>query len=334
MATKGTDTATTGIEDLDAQQIRARVAWLYFIGGLTQQEIADQLGLTRLRVNKTLGQLRTDGSVVVDIRLPMANCIDLENRMKERFGLDDVSVIPTLPDDSENQRAVGDAAGGMLDRLLEDGMGLGVGWGKTLTAGLKRLTPRPLPGSWVTSVMGGLTRGSGSSTFEVATGYARAISAECYYLTAPLYFPSVESREALLSHHGIRETMRRARSVDVALVSCGDMTARSLLVQTPTVSENLATLQAAGAVGDLLGVFLDEAGRPVDHPLNERVLSVTPQQLKSVRHSILASGGWYKVNIIRAILRGGYVTRLVTDEMCAAAILDDTGQTPTNSQQT
>ncbi len=44
MPPKGTDTPTTAIEDMDAQQIRARVAWLYFIGGLTQQEIADQLG--------------------------------------------------------------------------------------------------------------------------------------------------------------------------------------------------------------------------------------------------------------------------------------------------
>ncbi|SEH26074.1 sugar-binding transcriptional regulator [Rhizobium sp. NFR12] len=321
MPPKGTETPTTTMEDMDAQQIRARVAWLYFIGGLTQQEIADQLGLTRLRVNKTLGQLRTDGSVVVDIRLPMANCIELENKVKERYGLDEVCVIPTLPDDQENQRAVGDAAGGLLDKLLEDGMGLGVGWGKTLTAGLKRLTPRPLPDSWVTSVMGGLTRGSGSSTFEVATGYARAISAECWYLTAPLYFPSVESREALLAHHGIRETMRRARSVDVALVSCGDMTTRSILVQTPTVSENLDSLLAAGAVGDLLGVFLDADGKPVDHPLHERVLSLTPEQLKSVKHSILASGGWYKVDIIRAILRGGYVKRLVTDENCATGLL-------------
>lgn len=322
MTTKGPDNGAAAIEDMDAQQIRARVAWLYFIGGLTQQEIADQLGLTRLRVNKTLGQLRNDGSVVVDIRLPMAKCIELEQKVRDQFQLEEVCVIPTLPDDLENQRAVGDAAGGILDRLLEDGMGLGVGWGKTLTAGLKRLTPRALPESWVTSIMGGLTRGSGSSTFEVATGYARAISAECWYLTAPLYFPSAESRETLLSHHGIRETMRRARSVDVALVSCGDMTGRSLLVQTPTVSENLEGLLGAGAVGDLLGVFLDSDGKPVDHPLNERVLSVSPEQLKSVRHSILASGGWYKVNIIRAILRGGYIKRLVTDEKCAAALLD------------
>ncbi len=309
-------------EDLEAQQVRARVAWLYFVGGLTQQDIADQLGLTRLRVNKILGQVRSDGSVVVDIRLPLANCVELEQRLTGKFGLHKVCVVPALEDAAEQQRVIGDAAGALLDGLLENGMGLGVGWGKTLKAGLKRLSPRPLTESWVTSVMGGLTRGSGSSTFEVATGYARAISAECYYLTAPLYFPTAESRAMLMSHYGISETMRRARSVDVALVSCGDMTTRSLLVNTPTVSENLEGLMEAGAVGDILGVFLGPDGQPVDHPLNERVLSLTPNELKSVPHSILASGASYKVPILKAILNAGYVKYLVTDERCAAAILE------------
>ncbi len=158
MVNKGTDNGVAA-DDFNAQQTRARVAWLYFIGGMTQQEIADQLGLTRLRVNKILGQIRTDGSVVVDIRLPMADCIDLEHKLKERFGLEGACVTPTLPDDAENQRVIGEAAGALLDGMLQDGMGLGVGWGKTLSAGLKRLTPRALPESWVTSIMGGLTRG-------------------------------------------------------------------------------------------------------------------------------------------------------------------------------
>lgn len=316
------DSGTLSQHDMEAQQVRARVAWLYFVGGLTQQDIADQLGLTRLRVNKILGQVRSDGSVAVDIRLPLVNCIELEQRLTGKFGLRHVSVVPALDDEGEQQRVIGDAAGALLDRILQNGMGLGVGWGKTLKAGLRRLTPRPLAESWVTSVMGGLTRGSGSSTFEVATGYARAISAECYYLTAPLYFPTPESRAMLLSHYGISETMRRARSVDVALVSCGDMTTRSLLVKTPTVSENLESLLSANAVGDILGVFLGPDGQPVDHPLNERVLSLTPKELMSVPHSILASGALYKLPILKAILKAGYVNCLVTDEHCAAAILE------------
>ena len=40
------------------EQLRARIAWYYFIAGLTQQEISDRLGIARARVNKIVGQLR------------------------------------------------------------------------------------------------------------------------------------------------------------------------------------------------------------------------------------------------------------------------------------
>lgn len=55
------DTITHGSEHL-----RARIAWYYYIGGLTQQEISERVGIARSRVNKIVGQLRADGSVVVD----------------------------------------------------------------------------------------------------------------------------------------------------------------------------------------------------------------------------------------------------------------------------
>jgi DNA-binding transcriptional regulator LsrR (DeoR family) len=313
--------ATVDAGDRDAEHVRARVAWYYYVGGLTQQEIADKLGITRLRVNRIVGQARADGLVQIDIRMPLARCVALEERLRERYGLAEVSVVPTLDDDAELQRVVGEAAGVMLDPLLRDGQGLGVGWGRTLSAALKRLTARRFSRGWVATLMGGLTRGSGTNTFEVSTGFAKVLGSECYYLAVPIYFPSPESRDALMQHYGIAEAYRRARLADIALVSCGDTSTRSLLVSTQIVTENIAELRAAGAVGDLLGVFLDAEGRPVEHPLNRRVMALSPFDLKAIPNSILASGGQHKAPVIRAVLTGGYVKRLVTDEACAEAVL-------------
>jgi DNA-binding transcriptional regulator LsrR (DeoR family) len=304
-----------------SDHIRARIAWYYFAAGLTQQDIASRLGITRLRVNKIVGQLRTDGSVNIDIRIPLARCVELEEKLKARYGLADARVVPSVAGGDGQQRLVGEAAGTMLDPLIADGTGLGVGWGRTLSSALKKIAPRRLSRSWVVTLMGGLTRGSGTNTFEVSTGFARALGSECYYLAAPIYFPTAESRATLVSHYGIAEALKQARRADIALVSCGDLSDRSLLVVTQTVSENLGGLKKAGAVGDLLGVFLDASGRPVDHPLNERTMAISPADLKAIPDSILASGGLNKAPIVRAILSYGYVKRVVTDEDCAAAML-------------
>lgn len=298
----------------------ARVAWYYYIGGMTQQEIADRLGLTRLRVNRMVGQARAEGLVRIDVKMPLASCVALEERLKDELGLEAVTVIPTLPDPDALQQAIGEAAGIMLDPLLKDGNGLGVGWGRTLRAAVRRLTPRRHPASWVAALMGGLTRGSGTNTFEVATEFARSLGADCYYVAAPIYCPSTESRSTLLTHYGLAEVMRRAREGHVAMVSCGDLTSRSLLASTHIVAEAIEALKRAGAVGDLLGTFLDAQGRPVAHPLNDRVMALPPEELKSYPTSILASGGGEKLPIIRAILRAGYVRRLVTDEATAEGL--------------
>ncbi len=307
----------TALADTAELQIQARVAWYYYVGGMTQQEIADRLGLTRLRVNRIVGQVRTEGLVHVEVRVPLASCVALEERLKQRYALDDVCVVPTVPDPGVLQQMIGEAAGHMLDPLLRDGMGLAVGWGQTLRAAVRTLRPRRFAKASVTSLMGGLTRGSGTNTFEVATEFARMLGADCYYVAAPIYCPSVESRSTLLTHYGLAEVMRRAREGDLAFVSVGDLSSRSLLASTTIVSENIADLRAAGAVGDLLGTFLDEYGRPVDHPLNQRVMALSPAELKGYPASILASGGEHKLRIIRAVLNAGFVRRLVTDEQVA-----------------
>jgi DNA-binding transcriptional regulator LsrR (DeoR family) len=301
--------------------VSARAAWYYFVGGLTQQEIADRLGLTRLRVNKLIAQARTDGSVRIEIRTPLADCVELEDRIARRYGLADCAIVPSVPDNADQQRVVGHAAAVMLDRYLEDGQAIGVGWGRTLRAGLARLSSRRHARSWVVALMGGLTRGSGTNTFEVSTELARLIGAECYYLSAPIYCPDESSRQMLLTHLGLSEVMRRAREVDVAVVSCGDVTDRSELAATISVQESVPELLRAGAVGDLLGTYLDARGAPVDHSLNRRVMAVSPAELKAVRVSILASGGAHKTAVIRAILNAGYVNRLVTDTTVARALL-------------
>lgn len=307
-------------QDASEAQVQARVAWYYYVGGMTQQEIADRLGLTRNRVNRIVGQARADGLVRIDVRVPLASCVALEERLKARYDLDEVTVVPSTSDPAAQQQVIGEAAGIMLDPLLADAIGLGVGWGRTLRAAVRRLTARRLPGSWVTSLMGGLTRGSGTNTFEVATEFARTIGAECYYVAAPIYCPSVESRSTLMTHYGLAEVMRRAREGHIALVAAGDLSPRSLLASTNIVSENLAELQTAGAVGDLLGSFLDEYGRPIKHPLNERVMALSPAELKAYPTPILASGGEHKLPIIRAILNAGYVRRLITDESVAEGL--------------
>jgi DNA-binding transcriptional regulator LsrR (DeoR family) len=305
------------------EQLRARIAWYYFVAGMTQQEISDRLGIARARVNKIAGQLQADGSVVIDVRLPLASCVELEERLKEVYGLKSAVVVPALDDDEPQRHMLGEAAALILDEMIADKQGISIGWGRTLSATIKRLRSRKLHDSSVVSLMGGLTRGSETNTFGVSTELAKTLGADCYYITAPVYCPCVESREFLLQHSGVNEVMERARRSDLSIVSCGDLTPRTPLTTISSVRERLSQLRKCKAIGEILGTFLDARGVPITHELNDTVIAMSPTDLKKVPNSILISGGLYKADIIRAILVSGYVNNLVTDEAVAQKLLQN-----------
>lgn len=300
----------------------ARVAWLYFVGGMTQKEIADELDTTRLRVNKIIGQVRTAGLVNIEVRTPLADCVELEERLKLRFNLKGAVVVPALIDPIEQQRTIGEAAGELLNSVIaERDLGVGIGWGRTLSFATRRLAIRPNPNSWVVGLMGGVTRASLTNTFEVAMSVAKALGLECHYLTAPIYCSSPESLEALLHNDEIADVLARTEIADVALVACGDLQERSPIPSLRVVKDNLDELERLGAVGETLGYFLKADGALVDHPLNRSVMAISLEALRQKPVSILASGGLYKARIIRATLVGGYVNHLVTDEAVARVLL-------------
>ena len=72
-----------------------------------------------------------------------------------------------------------------------------------------------------------------------------------------------------------------------------------------------------GAVGDVLGRFLDAEGNDVPHPLAERTVGVGLEALGAIPEKILAAAGPHKAAIIRAAARRGLVDTLITDDVTA-----------------
>ena len=311
-----------GDPDHTSEQRRARIAWYYFVGGLTQQEISDRLGISRARVNRILAACRADGTVRVDIQSPYARCVALEQALSASYGLREAVVVP-VPDDPDSlQQSIGHAAAAYVAGIVAPGMTLGVGWGRTLGHCVNVLRGPVCDGMTVVALMGGLTHGSSHNTFELASRYAEAFGAESLHLASPIYVDDPVVRETLMTTHPLRAVRDRARAADVAIISAGDLSDQSLLCRVDSVASLLPALRAQGAVGDILGHFLDAQGQVIDHPINHRAMAMTPDGLRQIGHSVAMSGGAHKVPILRAVLTAGYLDAIVTDETTAARILD------------
>ena len=62
------------------QELQAQIAWLYYIGNLTQQEIAKKVGLSRPTVQRFLNLAIESGIVQVKIDHTSNLCMDLARR--------------------------------------------------------------------------------------------------------------------------------------------------------------------------------------------------------------------------------------------------------------
>ena len=304
------------------EQLNVRIAWYYYITEMTQQQLADRFGITRVRVNKALARCRESGVVQIRINSKLASCIKLEYELAQRYGLSEVIVVPSPEDEKYIFRVLGVGAAPYIHDQVAEGCTFGVGWGRTLRATVRETRGRSFSSMTVVSLMGGLNFGSGFNTVEISHSFAALFGGHYYFLAAPLYGNSEESRDMILAQDSIRDVYQKAQTVDLALMTAGDLTHRSLMLQLGLISEeNGKALRAAGAVGDVLGYYLNKDGEQVDHPLNRRAVSLSLEDLRKIKKVIFVAGGWYKADIIRAVLLRKLAHVLVVDEVAAREVL-------------
>lgn len=305
-----------------ADDVKTRVAWLYYMESKTQDEIAQLVGTNRSRVLRILAQARADGTVQIRVTSRLSRCVELESDLKSKFGLTTAIVVPSPQDPAETFSVIGRELGAYLSQRIGADMTVGLGWGRTLTAGVPAIATRQPAGVSVISMLGGLTKVSRENPSDFAWRVADRLAAECYMVAAPVFAPDAASREALTHHPGIAEVMDRARRLDLAVVSTGDLSPESIFARYGLLSQDeIISLGRAGAIGDVLCRFIDADGAVVDHPVNDRVLAVHPSDLRSAREVVLASGGWSKLTAVRASLTLLKPAVLITDSVIAERLV-------------
>lgn len=303
------------------EQLQVRIAWHYYVEGLTQKEIAEKLDVNRVRVNRLLSASRANGLVQVQINSRLASAVALEQRLIEKFELREAIVVPSSDDPDLIQESIGFATGNWISDNIAQIKSIGIGWGRTLRLSLRSTRGGSMPDLSVVSLLGSLTRGDGTNTFEIAYRFADIFDAQRHYLAAPVFASSRALRDSILAEDELRLVIDRARNVDTALLSVGDLSLKSLMVRLTPVKDHIRDLQRAGAVGDILGHFLDRDGQVVDHPLNQRVIGLEFADLSRINRVVLASGGLHKLDILRAVLQRRLVHVLIIDETTARHLI-------------
>ena len=319
--------------DAEFSKLLHKVAKAYYDDGLTQQQIGERFGLSRVKVSRLLRSAREEKIVQITIAPPPSSNAEVEQQLEQKYGLKEALVVtPSSYASASLVSELGPVAATCLTRGLQGNEVVAVSWGTAVLSVVDALQPASMPDVRVVQLIGGLgeleakTHGA-----DLVRRMAQALGAKPRLIHAPGIVKDKTLRDALVMNSQVADTLGLAGRADVALVGLGTCAAGSTLLangDTLTAAE-VEELRALGVVGDIALQFFDREGRKVAHPIYERIVGTGLETIKSIPRVIGVAGGREKVAVIRAALCGGLINVLVTDDRTASQLLDP-GGTNTN----
>ena len=302
-----------------------QAAKLYYDLDRNQSEVAKELGLTRWQVGRLLREARELDIVRIEIVPRSPRIPQLEASLQKVYGLREAVIVPaSTKDESIVRDSIAQAAAQLISMIFPKPHLLGVSWGRTMSA-----VARWIPVNWNQNVQVVLLNGSTSRnnspsrTNNVAEKIAVSGNGMAILLPVPAILGRKSTRVALENDPPIADVLHLAHEAPVACFSLGSLSSHSVLVEsgylTPSDIENL---EMRGAVGDILGRFVDAEGNIVDTKLDDRTLGLPLENLKDKSFSMGVAGGRSKHEVVLACLRMNFINVLVSDEHTANFLLE------------
>jgi DNA-binding transcriptional regulator LsrR (DeoR family) len=304
----------------------ARAAYLYFIKGKNQQEIAKATGVTRTLVSRMLNEARKKNIVTISVRYPWRS-LEMELALKSVTGLKDARVIIPNPGDSDVQlqNDLGIAAAEYFDQHIQNGHTIGISWGTSLHHMVEHLLPKSLPDCKVVQLIG--ATGSEAKPLDgpmLARLLASHLGCDVFPLHTPLLVENAIVRDGLIHDKTIQETLKKGESADFSWVGIGSPLsgAYSLVREGYLSQKEMQTLIEAGVVGDVCAQLYDINGKVLeDLEINKRTVGITLPSLQKSSCVVGVSGGYIKKDAVLGAIRGSHIKVLITDKTVAEYIL-------------
>ena len=293
-----------------------KIAWLYYIDGLTQKEIATRLSVSRIKVIKMLEESRQKKIVRFYFSSIYREKNEVEQQLIEKYNLRDVFVVPWSSKNNLSEN-LGQATAMYLNDLIKEDAYVGVGYGETMSAFLRHLSGLTKKNLSVISMTGGVM----PYISQIDNG---SIDIRHYLLPVPLVLSDKKLAEAMIKEKSVSDVINMIKKVNVVVSSLGSMEENSTILKTGLITkEKYTLLKRKGAVGDMLMHFIDSNGNLVDDEIEERIISTKLEKIRENDYVIVAAGGEDKFQIIHTAITHGLVNVLITDENTAEFLLGD-----------
>jgi DNA-binding transcriptional regulator LsrR (DeoR family) len=303
-------------------QIMHKAAWLYYMHGLRQDEVAKQLNISRASIATYLRRAREIGIVNISTSTQLFSDDVLARKLEDALSLETVWIVP------EDRLAIDPAAempvvaAAVFLELINKGDRIGVAWGRTVYHLADVMPYADLQGVTVVQLCGNLGAPYNYRPDQCTTEIARRLNAEGINLYAPLVLSSEQLATDLRNEPVIREQLASIADCQLVLYSVGGIESDSHLVRCGALTpDEMKGLGEAGAGGVIAGQVIDHQGRWLDCPHNRRCISADLDVVRSIPKRMMVVEEDSKFEPLVAAIKGGFVSHLVVTHSMATRLL-------------
>lgn len=310
----------------DELRFIARVARMYYLDNMKQPDIAKHLYISQATVSRLLKKAAKQGIVQISINEPEDTFLELEEQIKNHFGLSEV-VIASCEQDDDKQifSRIGQAAAQFFSATMQQDEVIGISsWSESLLSMVNHLNNNfKISAKKILQIQGGI----GSPTVQkhatiLSSKLAKITHAEPVLLPAQGIFGSSEARTILMADSYVQAILEQFQEITMALVGIGPICPAKLLEDSGNIltKAEMNTIAQKKAVGDICLHFYNDKGDPLETAIDKRIIGITLEQLKTIPRVIGVAGGKNKTDAILGALSGRLINILITDQYTAKRI--------------
>jgi deoxyribonucleoside regulator len=310
---------------LDVQLV-VKVAQMYYLDGLKQEDIAKQIGISRSLISMILTEAKERGIVEITVRDPFLNDDELSRQLASHHPKTSFTVIPTSSRDTTARRKlVAQRAADILAQSLEGGEVVGLAWGRTCLELVHAFRPvgEKLDLSVVPLIGGSSQTAPYFQINEMVRMLAERAGGTPFFIHAPALVADRKERDLHLNGSAMQPIRQRWKRMDVLVTGIGTL-GREHPDRESYMGENEVQRDVSerDAAGDICARYFDRRGRFIQDAYYERVVGAPVEDLKAARSAVCMASGVEKAEAILGALQTGVVKQLVMDEPTARAALE------------
>ena len=311
---------------MDSEELRllVKICKMYYLQDLSQNEIAEQLYISRPQVSKLISKAKQKNIISFQINDPFSEEERAAAALKQRYHIEDALVVDTRSgkDTAEKLELLAKNVSFTLTHYISNGNLIGISAGCTVAAcsantniyNCKRLQFVPL-------IAGQSFEGEKWYANQNCERFANRFQAKYMLLNMPLIISNKEARNELENNKAVRPVLDSYDHLDVILLGIGQASPNSTLGKCQISRDEIEWAYDHGVKAIIGSSFIDAGGNEMLGKQSDYFIGIKASQIKKCKTVIAVAMGEEKTEAIKATLKGDYINVLCTDLVTARGLL-------------